>query len=289
MWSLIRAMVRAGTPLLLGTVGEVLTERSGVLNLGVEGMMAAGAVSAFAVAYRTGSAVAGLAAAAAAGALLALIHAAVSVTLRGNQVVCGLSIAMLGLGLSSLVGRRYIGVPLSARFREVSLWGALAADPVAYGALLAAALTWAVLWKTRAGAVLRAVGDNPKAAEALGIRVHLVRYAATVTGGALAGVAGGYLPLAYTPSWIEGMTGGRGWIVIGLTVFSFWSPGKAVLGAYMFGLIEALAYRLQPLGVSAPLLMALPYLAAVLALLAGSREEVRKKAGVSALGKPYPE
>ncbi|MBI5624013.1 MAG: ABC transporter permease [Elusimicrobia bacterium] len=286
----------AATPLLLGTLGEIYAERSGVLNLGVEGMMAAGAVAGFGTAMSTGSPWAGLAAAAAAGAALALIHAFLSVTLKANQIVSGIALTMLGLGLSGVWGKPFVGAPLSARFSPVAvpllsdlpvLGEALfRRDPVFYLALALAGGLAFVLHRTRWGMVLRTVGENPQAADSAGISVSGTRYACVTLGGALAGLAGGYLSLVYVPSWIEGMTAGRGWIIIGLTIFAGWEPWKAVLGALLFGGIDVTQYLFQD-AVSPNFLKALPYAATLLVLMASARRSAGSAAAPAALAAPY--
>ena len=286
----------AGTPLLLGTLGEILAERAGVLNLGVEGMMAAGAVAGFAAASATGSPWLGLAAALAAGTALALVHALVTVTLKANQIVSGIALTMLGLGLSGVWGRAYVGIPLAARFGPCPLpllsdlpWVGpvlFSRDPVFYLAVALCALLSFLLARTRWGIVVRSVGENPLAADAAGIHVGQVRGLCVAGGGALAGLAGGYLSLAYIPSWIEGMTAGRGWIIIALTIFSGWDPRRAFLGALLFGGVDVSQYLFQA-WIPPNFLKMLPYLATLLALLAGSRAVYGRHCAPAALGLPY--
>ncbi|HBL15850.1 MAG: hypothetical protein A2X36_03410 [Elusimicrobia bacterium GWA2_69_24] len=272
----------AATPLLLGTLGEITAERSGVLNLGVEGMMAAGAVAGFSAAHATGSPWIGLAAAIGAGAALALVHAFFSVTLKANQIVCGIALTMLGLGISGVWGRAFVGTPLACRFQAV-LWSR---DPVFYLAVvLTAALSW-LLFRTRWGVAVRSVGENPLAADAAGLPVDRIRILCTAFGGAMAGMAGGYLSLVYIPSWIEGMTAGRGWIVIGLTIFAGWKPWKAFAGALLFGGIDVSQYLFQD-HCSPNFLKMLPYAATLLALLASGRSLHGASAPPAALAVPY--
>lgn len=296
--SALNAAVRAGTPLLYGTLGEIYAERSGVMNLGVEGMMITGAVVAFAVSLHTGNPWIGVLAAALAGGLLALVHAFLSITLRANQVVSGLALTMVGLGVSALIGRQFVGVPLPCPLTptpipvlcKIPIVGPMffSHDPLVYLSLLLAPMLWLFLFYTRTGINIRSVGENPSAADALGVNVYLIRYACVFFGGLLSGVAGAYLSVAYAPAWIEGMTAGRGWIVIGLTIFSMWNPLRALLSAYLFGGVAALQYRLQPLGISPNLLAMLPYAFTIVALLVGTSERIRKRVGApSALGKPY--
>jgi len=294
----LRAAIPAGTPLLFGTLGEVYTERSGVLNLGVEGMMIIGSVTAFGVAYATGNIWLAMLVAALAGGLLALVHAFASITLRVNQVVSGLALTMLGLGLSGILGKRYIGAPLPVKVTPVNIpvlsdlpiIGPLLFrfDPLVYTAILLVPVLWFVLYRTRWGLALRSVGESPETADALGVNVVLVRYLAVTFGGVLAGVGGAYLSVVYAPAWIEGMTAGAGWIVIALTIFAMWDPLRALLGAYLFGGVRVLQYRLQPLGISPNLLSMLPFIFTILVLWASAGEAMRKHIGApAALMRPY--
>jgi len=294
----LRAAIPAGTPLLLGTLGEIYAERSGVLNLGVEGMMIMGAVTGFGVTLTTGNVWLGIAVAALVGGLLALVHAFVSITLRANQVVSGLALTMFGSGLSGLIGKRYVGIPLPFRLRSLSIpllsdipiLGPVLFrhDPLVYLSLALVPLLWFVLFKTRAGISIRSVGEAPATADALGVNVYLVRYLCVFFGGILAGLGGAYLSVVYAPAWVEGMTAGAGWIVIALTIFAMWSPTRALIGAYLFGGVKVLQYRLQPLGISPNLLNMLPFIFTIIVLLAGTGEVIRKRIGApSALGIPY--
>lgn len=288
----VRAAIPAGTPLLYGTLGEVYAERSGVLNLGVEGMMIMGAVSGFAVAQTTGNVWLGITAAAVVGGLMALIHAFASVTLRVNQVVSGLALTMLGLGVSGMMGKQFVGQPLSVRLQPVHIpvlsdlpvVGELLFrfDVLVYISILLVPALWFVLYKTRLGVTLRSVGENPSAADALGVNVPFVRYAAVAFGGMMAGIGGAYLSISYAPAWIEGMTAGAGWIVIALTIFAIWDPRRALLGAYLFGGVRVLQFRLQPLGISPNLLNMLPYLLTILVLLLISRQAAKRRSGAPA-------
>ena len=295
---LIRTVV-AGTPLLLGTLGEVICERSGVLNLGVEGMMAMGAVSGFIVTFQTRNPWLGMLAAMGVGALLSSLHAFVSITLRGNQTVSGLALTMLGIGLSGLWGKPFIGKPLAVKMSvvkipflaDIPVLGRVLfqQDPYFYFSVLLGLLVWFLLKYTTLGINLRSVGENPRAAESQGIKVWLYKYTAVIVGGMFAGLAGAHLSTAYSKSWIEGMVAGRGWIVIALTIFSLWEPPRAFLGAYLFGGIFVLQYMLQPLGISPNLLAMLPYLTTLLILLgygltAGGQRRMNAPA---TLGEPY--
>ena len=300
---ILRAAIRAGTPLLLGTLGEIYAERSGVLNLGVEGMMIMGAVTGFGITLTTGNVWLGLVMAALAGGLIALIHAFVSISLRANQTVSGLALTMFGLGLSGLLGKRYVGTPLPFRLRavpipllsDIPILGPVLFqhDPLVYLSLLLVPSLWFLLFKTRVGISIRSVGEAPATADALGVNVFLVRYICVFFGGVLAGLGGAYLSVVYAPAWIEGMTAGAGWIVIALTIFAMWSPTRALLGAYLFGWVKVLQYKLQPpppegLGLSPNLLNMLPFILTILVLLAGTGEVMRKRIGApAALGLPY--
>ena len=295
--TLIRTLI-AGTPLLLGTLGEIVTERSGVLNLGVEGMMAIGAMTAFTVTLTTGSPWLGLLAAVAAGTLTAGIHAFVSITLKANQVVSGLALTMLGLGVSGLFGKPFIGRPLPSKLSTLSIPGLedipvagrilFSQDPLFYLAVILGILLWILLTRTRWGIEIRSVGENPAAAEVQGINVAKIRYLCVLLGGALAGMAGAHLSLVYSKSWTEGLTGGRGWIVIALTIFALWNPLRAFLGAFLFGCIFVLQYLLQPIGVPPNLLAMMPYLATLAVLLAGGlRKDRRRLLAPAKLGEAY--
>ncbi|MBI2248035.1 MAG: ABC transporter permease [Armatimonadetes bacterium] len=268
-----------GTPLLWGSLGEIYAERAGVVNLGVEGMMILGAFSGFAVAQVTGNPVIGLLAAAVVGALAALLHALVSVTLRANQYVSGLALSMFGLGLSGLLGRRWEGIPLDHPLPEVTVLAPL-------GISLAVAL-WIVLYHTRWGIVLRTTGESPAAADAMGINVTLVRYLAVVFGGLLAGIAGGFLSVAYRPSWTEGMTAGIGWIVVALAIFAGWDPLKAIWTSLLFGVLFHLSFRLQTWIPPEPLQI-MPFAFTIVVLTVGARRGGRvRQAAPEALGLPY--
>ncbi len=295
--TLIRTLI-AGTPLLLGTLGEIVTERSGILNLGVEGMMAVGAMTAFTVTLTTGSPWLGLLAAVAAGTLAAGIHAFVSITLKANQVVSGLALTMLGLGVAGLFGKPFIGRPLPTKLSTLSIPGLadipvvgrilFSQDPLFYLSVILGILLWILLTRTRWGIEIRSVGENPAAAEVQGINVAKIRYLCVLLGGALAGMAGAHLSLVYSKSWTEGLTGGRGWIVIALTIFALWNPLRAFLGAFLFGCIFVLQYLLQPIGVPPNLLAMMPYLATLAVLLAGGlRKDHRRLLAPAKLGEPY--
>lgn len=273
----ITRAVAVSTPLLWAALGEIYAERTGVVNLGVEGMMILGAFIAFAVAQTIGSPALGLVAAAAVGGLAALLHAFVAVTLRANQYVSGLALAMFGLGLAGVLGRAYEGIPLLNTIPEISGF--------TYLGLLLAVVLWFVLYHTRLGIVIRSTGESPAAADALGINVLLVRYLAVVFGGVLAGVAGGWLSVAYRPSWTEGMTAGMGWIAIAIAIFAGWDPLKAVWGAFLFGALFYLSFFLQS-WISPEILRAMPFAFTILALAVSARSG-RGQGAPEALGQPY--
>lgn len=295
--SLSRSLA-CGTPLLLGTLGEIYTERSGVLNLGVEGMMIMGAYSAFTITYISGNPWWGIMVAAVVGGAFSLIHAFTTVTLKANQVVSGLSLTMLGLGLSGMFGRGWEGKPLPAtipkitisHFSKIPLLGPILfveQNLIVYLTILLVPLLWYILYRTRIGITIRSVGESPATADSLGISVNRVRYLCVFIGGVLVGLAGGYLSVAYRPAWTEGMTAGMGWIVIALTIFAFWNPAYGMLGAYLFAALYHLAFRLQP-WVSPELLKAMPYAFAILVLIFVSRGTLQKRMGApAALGLPY--
>ncbi len=295
--SVLQRTLIAGTPLLLGTVGEIICERSGILNLGVEGVMAIGAVSAFVVTFTTGNPWLGLICALLAGVAFSLIHAFVSVTLQSNQVVSGLALTMLGLGVASLLGKPFVGKPLSIQMSnyaipflsDIPLIGTIFFNqsPFLYLAIILSLISWFVLEKTRWGIIVRSTGENPKAVDTQGISVASIRYLCILIGGGFSGLAGAHLSISYSKSWIEGITAGRGWIVIALTIFALWNPSRAILGAFLFGGIFVLQYLLQPLGISPNLLAMLPYAATLGVLILISFRNRRKLAGPAVLGEPF--
>jgi simple sugar transport system permease protein len=294
-------LVRTGvfaTPLFIGTLGEILTEKSGVMNLGMEGIIAAGALAGFIVGQYTHSLPLAILAAMSMGAFLALIHAVVSVKFKANQTVSGLALTMVGVGIAGFWGKHFVGqackipvhtfqVPL---LKDIPILGPLffRQDLFFYAALIIAASLWFILKKTRWGLYVRSVGENPRAADALGVPVERVRLICTVIGGALAGLAGAQLSLAYSTSWVENMSGGRGWIVVALTIFALWNPPRALLGSLLFGCIFVLQYQLQPLGISPNLLATLPYLATLFVLLLdGLKKDNHKLNAPAMLGVAY--
>lgn len=296
--SILSRSLVAGTPLLLATLGEVVAERAGVMNLGVEGMMAVGAVTGFGVALHTGNPWLGLAAAMLAGLVLSALHAFFTVLLQAGQIVSGLALTTLGLGLSGLIGKAFIGTPLKTHFEILPIPllerlpivgpGIFRLDPVCYLSVILGGVFWFLLFQTRWGILVRSAGEYPAATEAMGAPVRLIRVLCVLIGGAMAGAAGGYLSLAYSPSWIEGMTAGRGWIVIALTIFAAWNPLKAFLGAYLFGGVYVSQYFMQNVGIPPNFLLMLPYVVTLLALMIGSCN-LRRGAGQgpAALGIPW--
>ncbi|MFD1883435.1 ABC transporter permease [Paracoccus pacificus] len=271
-------LVAAATPILFAALGELVVERAGVLNLGVEGMMITGALAGFAAAVATGSPAIGFAAAAVAGALISLPFAVLTQILLANQVASGLALTLFGLGMTSLFGKGYEGIKAPALLRpdlgflaELPFVGRafFRFDGMVYLGFLMVLLVWLFLNRTRAGLILRAIGENHDAAYALGYKVVLVRTAAIAFGGAMAGLGGAYISIATVLQWTDGMTAGAGWIALAIVVFSFWRPLGVLAGAWLFGGVTVLQLRLQAAGVSVPvqLLSMAPYLATILVLV----------------------
>jgi simple sugar transport system permease protein len=293
------AAIRAGTPVLFATLGEIFAERAGILNLGVEGMMLVGALAGFMTTVRTGNPWLGAAAAALASGLLSLVHAVLTVTLRANQVASGLALTIFGTGLSASLGRSVIGVPAPGfQMTPVPAPSRLPVvgpvffrqDPLVYLSYLLVPLAWYALYRTRWGLNIRAVGEHPEAADAAGVDVARVRYTAVALGGVLAGLGGTFLSTAYTGMWIENMTAGRGWIAVALVIFATWDPLRAVLGAYLFGGVNALQLNLQAAGTRLPvyLLLMAPYVFTIIVLTIATQETARRRLGApAALSIPY--
>ncbi|WP_026479653.1 ABC transporter permease [Ahrensia sp. 13_GOM-1096m] len=289
----------AATPLLIAALGELVVERSGVLNLGVEGMMVMGAVTGFGAAQITGSAYLGLLAAIICGALFSLLFGVLTLSLATNQVATGLSLTLLGLGASGMIGENFIGLPgiklkaIEIPFlSDIPVIGRLlfAQDLIFYISILLTIAIWYFVFKTRAGLTLRSVGDNHTSAHALGINVLKVRYMAVMFGGACAGLAGAHLSLVYTPQWTENMTAGRGWIALALVVFASWRPLRIVAGAYLFGAVTIAQFHAQAQGVAIPsqLLSSLPYIATIIVLvLISTNKRMTMKNTPASLGKPF--
>jgi simple sugar transport system permease protein len=289
----------AGTPLVFAALGELVVEKAGVLNLGVEGLMLVGAVVSFIVAAKSGLPWLGVFAGALGAALLSLIFAVIALTLRANQVATGLALSLFGIGLSAFVGRPYMSVVIEGiKPLEVPGLGGLPVvgkllfghNPLVYLSVALFVAVHVFLYRTRSGLVLRAIGESPQSAHAIGYRVIAIRYAAVMFGGACAGLGGAFLAVAYTPSWVEGMTAGRGWIALALVVFATWKPWRVMVGAYLFGSVTLAQFQAQAAGAAVPsdLLAMLPYLATVIVLAIISRDAtmIRLNAPAS-LGKPY--
>lgn len=277
--AILLTIITASTPLLLAAMGELVVERSGVLNLGVEGMMVMGAVCGFGAAFVSGNPYLGILASIAAGVLMSLLFGVLTLTLVANQVATGLALTLLGLGLSGLIGENFVGQP-GVKLGSIGGIDIL----VVFSFVLTAAVAY-VLAKTKLGLIVRAVGDSHTSAHALGYGVIPVRYACVAFGGGCAGLAGGYLSLAYTPQWIEGMTAGRGWIALALVVFASWLPWRAAVGAYIFGAVSIMGFALQPYQLPLPsqLLNALPYLVTIIALVVISRNKILMRANTPAM------
>ena len=298
---IIYATIIAGTPLIIAALGELITEKSGVLNLGAEGIMAVGAVAAFAVTHHSGNPWIGVVAGMAAGAAMSLIFGFLTLTLLANQVASGLALSIFGVGLSAFIGKPYESVALQA---VPPLRIPLLADIPVIGSalfshqalvylswLLFAGVAW-FLYRSRAGLTLRAVGESPAAAHAIGYNVIAIRYWATLFGGAMAGVGGAFLSVFHTPLWVEGMVAGRGWIALALVVFATWRPLRVLLGAYLFGGMLIAQLFVQATGaeinVAPQFLAMLPYIATIVVLVIISRDlaKIRLNSPVS-LGQPY--
>lgn len=295
---LLAATIAMGTPLIFAAFGETLAESSGVLNLGVEGMMLVGAVSAFIVVVATGSPWLGAVAGMLGAGVLAAGHALLTVTLRADQVTAGLALALFGGGLSSFLGKSYIGVPNPAPFTVIAVPGlsqlpilgasVFTQDALVYASYVMIPLGWWWLYRTRPGLHLRACGENPGTADAMGVGVAAIRYTAVIVGGMFAGLGGAYLSLAYVPAWTENLTAGLGWIALALVIFATWNPSRLVFGAYLFGGVEAIGFRAQVLGIQANtiVLRMMPYVATLTVMLLVALWR-RRLAMPSALGLPY--
>jgi ABC-type uncharacterized transport system permease subunit len=298
--SVLAAAVATGTALLYACLGELITERAGVLNLGVEGIMLMGALAGAAGSIWSGSTWVGAAAALLAGAGMAAIHALLTVGLRANQVVSGLALSIFGGGLSAFLGRNIVGVLPPDTFHrldvpilaDIPLVGRIVFQQSAlvYISFGLVAVLWWYIYRTRAGLRLRAIGERPEAADAMGVDVARLRAFYVVAGGALAGLGGAALSIGTNPGWSEGMTAGRGWIAVALVIFAGWNPSRAALGAYLFGGVEAGQFRLQTAGVDVSpfFLSMLPYLFTILVLVISTRDAARRALGApAALGRAY--
>ena len=292
-------IITAATPLVFAALGELVVEKAGVLNLGIEGMMLTGAVAGFAVAHLTGSAVLACFAGMLGGVLLSTVFALLVLNFQTSQVATGLALTIFGIGLSALLGQSLIGIAyrglpkLSVPWlSDIPVLGLLlfSHDILVYCSFLLVFLVSYFLYRSRAGLILRAVGDSHDAAHAIGYSVIRIRYLAILFGGAMAGLAGAYLSLAYSPMWVENMTAGRGWIALALVVFATWRPGRVLFGAYLFGGITVLQLHGQALGIGVPsqLMSMLPYIATIAVLVIISRDRSKIKSNAPAcIGKPF--
>lgn len=297
--SILLSIVAAATPLLLAATGELVVEKAGVLNLGVEGMILVGAVVGFAVTFSTGSAILGILAAALGGAAMALIFAFLTLTLLANQVATGLALTIFGTGFAAMMGAGFVGHPVpKLPGLQIPLLGDLPfIGPLLFGQDALVYLSFSMLvgtvwflYRTHAGLVLRAIGDSHDAAHAIGYPVVAIRYAATLFGGAMSGLAGAYLSLSYTPMWAEDMSAGRGWIALALVVFATWRPWRLLLGAYLFGGITILQFHVQTMGLGIPpqFVSMLPYLATILVLCVISTDRAKIRLNAPAcLGRSF--
>ena len=296
--AILLTFITAATPLLIAAIGELVVERSGVLNLGVEGMMIMGAATGIAVAILTGSSVLGVLGAIVAGMALSALFALMTLGLAVNQVASGLALTIFGLGLSGVIGAPFVGVQRQGIGKidvpvlsDIPLVGRVffEQDPFVYLSFILVGGVWWFLNRTRSGLVLRACGENHASAHALGYPVLRIRFMAILFGGACAGVAGAYLSLVYTPFWTSGMTAGRGWIALAIVVFASWLPWRAALGAYLFGGLTILQLHAQGFGVPVPvqLLAALPYLLTIVVLVVIMRVRRGGAAGPGSLGLPF--
>ena len=296
---LVAAMLNAGTVLAIAALGLLINEKAGIVNLGAEGMMLCAAIAGFAAVVHTGSDWMGFAAGMGAGAFLAAIFGALVIWLNANQYATGLALSLFGAGFSAFAGIKYVQEKLPERPRfsipvlgDIPLLGPalFRQHPMVYLAIaLVVALVW-FLYRSRSGLVLRAVGESPESAHALGYPVRRIRLAAVVAGGALCGLAGAYLSVIYTPLWVEGMVAGKGWIALALTTFATWRPARVLLGAYLFGGVTMLQFHLQGAGVEVPsqFLTMLPYIATIVVLALISRNPAWIRVNMPAsLGKPF--
>ncbi|MDQ6670725.1 MAG: ABC transporter permease [Chloroflexota bacterium] len=294
------AAIASGTSILLPALGETLTERSGVQNLGVEGMMLMGALFGYIVDVETENLWLAFVAAVVAATALALVHAFLSVTLRANQIVSGLAVTLFGSGLTAFLGKPFVGVQAPVVLGRIPIPGLsqvpvlgqilFTQDPVVYVSFVLVPVVWYFIYRTRPGLNLRAIGESPATADAMGVGVASRRYVYTLLGGALAGIGGAYLSLGYTSTWVEGMTAGRGWIAVGLVVFGTWDPMRVMAGAYLFGFVDGFQLRAQGLGSTVPsfFLNMLPYLFTVVVVSLSSGERLQRRLGIPrALGLPY--
>ena len=300
MTAILAGTIAAATPLIFAGLGELVAERTGVINLGVEGMMLVGAIAGFAfAAHYEASVASALLVGALAGMFMSLIFAFFTLSLSTNQSACGLALTIFGIGISAFIGQNYVSMALPG-LQNLNIPG-LADIPwigpvlfqqnyVVYLSIVAFLVIWWVLAKTRLGLLLKAVGESPESAHAMGYNVLAIRYCAVLFGGAMAGIGGAFLSTVYTPMWIENMVAGRGWIAIALVVFATWKPTRLMLGAYLFGGVTILQFHAQALGLKVPneLLSALPYVATIVVLVIISRDKKLLKMNLPAsLGKTF--
>ncbi|WP_394778159.1 ABC transporter permease [Undibacterium sp.] len=296
--ALVAASINSGTPLLIAALGLLINERAGVLNLGAEGMMLVAAIAGFAVGYQTHSPLLGFAAGALAGMLMSSLFAWLALVLATNQVATGLALSIFGAGLSAFVGQSFVGMSLAGGVTPIPYLSTLPFVGTAlfshhwivyFSLLLCAAIVW-FLYRTRAGLVLRSIGESPESAHALGYPVRSIRFAALLFGGACCGIAGAYMSLVYTPMWVEGLVAGRGWIALALTTFATWRPARVLLGALLFGSVTILQFHFQAIGIAIPsqILSMLPYVATIVVLVLISRNPDWIRLNMPAsLGKPF--
>jgi len=290
--AIFNSIVTSATFFIIPTLGEIYSERAGVLNLGIEGMIIASAASSYSVAYFTQNLWLGVVIGILIGIMLSLVHAITTITFMRNQVVSGIALTIMGTGLSGLVGQNVVGKSLKTFqpikipiLYDIPIVGAIFFnhDIIVYLAYVLVVITWFILFKTRIGIIIRTVGENPSAAHIQGINVKLTRYLATLFGGAMSGLAGAYLSLAWFSFWSDGMTNGRGWIVIALTIVAFWNPIGAFFGSLLFGAFERYGFALQPFNISVSLLNMMPYIFTIFFLLIWTlilnRQEVKRIIG----------
>ncbi|MDW7667836.1 MAG: ABC transporter permease [Bacillota bacterium] len=299
--NILKASLVAGTPLLLATLGELITEKAGNLNLGVEGMMLVGAISGFALGFYFQNPYMALIGASLAGSFAALIYGFLTITLRSNQVVSGLSLTIFGTGLSSFLGTNFVGKKMPAQvinffkpveiplISKIPIIGEVLfnQDIYVYLSYIIAILLGVYLYKTRKGLNLSAIGENPSAADAAGIKIDLYKYIHITIGGALCGLGGAYLSVVQVPTWQENITAGRGWIAIALVIFSKWNPFKSIYGAYLFGGLSIIGFRIQYLNISQNLLNMLPYIVTIVVLVFSSLNKSKEGSPPKSLSLPY--
>ncbi len=297
---LLASSVHSGTILLFPTIGEIFAERAGILNLGIEGMMIVGAFFGFVVAYITKNPYLGFIVGMLAGGTASLIHAFISITLKGNQIVSGLALSIFGLGITSFYGQRWTNNKLAYSIPNVTIPGLskipfvgpifFKQDYIVYFSYILVIVMWFILYKTKIGVHLRAVGQNARAADAMGVNVNIVRYFWTFFGGLMAGAGGAYITLSCAPFWLDGITAGRGWIAVALVIFAMWNPANALIGAYLFGGIDALQFQLQASGATIPssLLNMQPYFLTFVVIIIATLIVRAKHIGApKELGIPY--